>query len=45
MFIQQAANNRDSLAKLLYAELFEWLRMNINQELAREGAPAEGNLI
>ena len=33
----QAGNNRDSLAKLLYAELFEWLRTNINDELARGG--------
>lgn len=38
----QAANNRDSLAKLLYAELFEWLRGNINHELARDGEPVEG---
>eukprot|EP00960_Hanusia_phi_P045162 757066-Hanusia_phi.AAC.1 len=31
----QAGNNRDSLAKLVYCELFSWLRDNVNLELVK----------
>jgi myosin heavy subunit len=33
----QAATNRESLAKLLYNELFDWIRECINKELALDG--------
>ena len=38
----QAASNRDSLAKILYNELFGWIRERINGELAFD-APARGS--
>eukprot|EP00961_Rhodomonas_salina_P263197 3556586-Rhodomonas_salina.2 len=38
----QAAKNRDSLAKLVYNELFGWIRDCINLELARDGWNEEG---
>ena len=31
---RQSANNRDSLAKLIYSELFAWVREGINKELS-----------
>jgi len=34
----QASNNRDSLAKILYNQLFDWIRGRINGELSLESS-------
>lgn len=35
----QASNNRDSLAKILYDQMFDWIRSRINGELSLESGP------